>query len=84
MTALTVAEPPRVTQRREGDRLIIGAAIPAALLPAPAELLRLALAAVVEDQRGALTYWALHHPAAAPDFHAPESVVALLAPVPAA
>lgn len=84
MTALAVAEPPRVTQRREADRLMIGVTIPAALLPAPAEPLRLALAAVVEDQRGAFRYWALHHPAAGPDFHAPASVVALLAPVPAA
>ena len=31
--------------------------------------LRLGLAAVVEETSGACSYWALHHPAAAPDFH---------------
>jgi hypothetical protein len=31
--------------------------------------LSLALSAVVEDQDGALSYWALRHPAGKPDFH---------------
>jgi hypothetical protein len=31
--------------------------------------LRLALAAVLEDQQGALSYWALAHPPGTPDFH---------------
>jgi hypothetical protein len=31
--------------------------------------LRLALAAVLEDQQGALSYWALAHPPGKPDFH---------------
>jgi len=33
--------------------------------------LRLALAAVLEDQQGALSYWALAHPPGKPDFHHP-------------
>jgi hypothetical protein len=31
--------------------------------------LRIALAAVLEDQQGALSYWALAHPPGKPDFH---------------
>lgn len=41
---------------------------------------RVALAAVIEDVRGAKTYWALAHPAAQPDFHHPESFVLDLSP----
>jgi hypothetical protein len=40
-----------------------------------ASALRLALAAVVEDYRGRLSYWALEHPPGKPDFHHPESFV---------
>jgi len=36
-------------------------------------VLRLALAAVVEDERGMLSYWALRHPAGKPDFHHPDA-----------
>jgi len=35
--------------------------------------LRLALAAVIEDHRGGLSYWALEHPPGEPDFHHPDS-----------
>jgi hypothetical protein len=35
----------------------------------PAAKLTLALAAVVEEDDGALSYWALRHPAGEPDFH---------------
>ena len=35
----------------------------------PAGVLRIGLSAVVEDDTGALAYWALGHPAAKPDFH---------------
>ena len=37
----------------------------------------LALAAVIEDENGRLSYWALRHPPGKPDFHHPESFVAL-------
>jgi hypothetical protein len=33
--------------------------------------LRVALCAVIEDSKGALSYWALTHPAPQPDFHHP-------------
>src|ERR1051325_7173081 len=34
--------------------------------------LRVALCAVIEEQDGTLSYWALRHPAARPDFHHPD------------
>ena len=42
----------------------------AALRDAP--VLQLALAAVIEDHRGRLSYWALEHPVGKPDFHHPD------------
>ena len=33
----------------------------------------LALAAVIEDENGRLSYWALRHPSGKPDFHHPDS-----------
>jgi hypothetical protein len=43
-------------------------------LPLPAPIppeapLQVAIAAVIEDRRGQLSYWALAHPGAEPDFH---------------
>ncbi len=34
--------------------------------------LRLGLSAVIEDENGTCSYWALHHPEEKPDFHHPE------------
>ena len=36
---------------------------------------RLGVTAVIEDRRGGLSYWALHHSAEKPDFHHPDSFV---------
>lgn len=41
----------------------------ASLPPALGDSLRLSLTMVIEDAAGALSYWALEHPAEAPDFH---------------
>jgi len=59
--------------RRDGTRLELAAALDLApldprLCEAP---LRLGLAAVVEDTRGVLSYWALRHADGPPDFHDP-------------
>jgi hypothetical protein len=35
--------------------------------------IRMALAAIVEEQQGRLSYWALAHPSSSPDFHHPGS-----------
>lgn len=55
-------------------RVELEARVPLAGLPGllPLEL-RLGLAAVIEDERGALSYWALAHPAGRPDFHHPDA-----------
>ncbi len=50
------------------------------LPPLPRPCSRLALAAVVEEDTGALSYWALHHPVAAPDFHHPDSFTLQVSP----
>ena len=42
--------------------------------------LKLALSAVIEDQNGMLSYWALWHPAGKPDFHHRDSFVLGLEP----
>ena len=44
-----------------------------AVVRAPAGPLRVATSAVLETADGRLTYWALCHPAARPDFHHPEA-----------
>ncbi|MGE0823436.1 MAG: DOMON-like domain-containing protein [Candidatus Binatia bacterium] len=43
--------------------------------------LRLALSAVIEDDAGMLSYWALKHPSGKPDFHHPEAFALEIAPL---
>lgn len=43
--------------------------------------LRLGLSAVIEDDRGVLSYWALKHPPGKPDFHHPEAFALELEPL---
>jgi hypothetical protein len=64
---------PRITVRRGGDLLELDA-----LIRFDRAALSLALAAVVEDQDGALSYWALTHPPGKPDFHHPDAFAAEL------
>ncbi|MGP1677542.1 MAG: DOMON-like domain-containing protein [Burkholderiales bacterium] len=66
---------PRVAVRRSREKLELDAFIPLALLsPDHAEArLALALAAVIEDEAGTLSYWALRHAPGAPDFHHPHA-----------
>jgi len=45
----------------------------------PAAKLRVALCVVIEERDGALSYWALAHPAPRPDFHLPEGFALELA-----
>lgn len=44
-----------------------------ARIAVPKHRLRLGLSAVIEEQGGRKSYWALAHPAAKPDFHHPDS-----------
>lgn len=41
----------------------------------PLGAVRLGLSCVIEDRDGVLSYWALAHPSAKPDFHHPDSFV---------
>jgi hypothetical protein len=65
---------PRITVRSEADQLDLDATIRLDRLPSipPNAWLRLALCAVVEDQSGKLSYWAVRHPPGKPDFHHPD------------
>lgn len=62
---------PRIVVRRFGDRLELDASIALdRLSPRHASsALVMGLSAVIEDTEGRLSYWALTHPAAKPDFH---------------
>jgi len=51
--------------------LTLDVRLPRAALPSSAQHLALALCAVIEEHDGRLSYWALQHPQARPDFHHP-------------
>lgn len=71
MTAVTPAHAPQIAVHREAQRLQLDTtAALAEIVGAAANVrLRLALAAVVEAADGTLSYWALRHATAKPDFH---------------
>jgi hypothetical protein len=71
MTALEVTRAPEISVHREPGRLNLEAAVDLELWRRPQVDggLRLALSAVIEETDGRLSYWALAHPAAKPDFH---------------
>jgi hypothetical protein len=66
---------PCMTVCNAGDRLDLEAIVHLKYLPKiqPALSLRLALSAVIEDDNGSLSYWALKHPSGKPDFHHPDA-----------
>jgi hypothetical protein len=66
----SVAPPqaPRIICRRRDDRLEADVDVHLSGLMPPAEL-RLGVAAVLQDQQGHISYWALAHPPGAADFH---------------
>lgn len=66
--ALPAHDAPRIGLRRFPGVVELEASLPRAALP-PDAALQIGLAAVVEDAQGALSYWALRHPAGRPDFH---------------
>jgi hypothetical protein len=67
MAAVNVAEPPKIKiEYRLGGWLVVDVQLDLKVLP-PSRAL--ALAAVIERDDGRLSYWALKHPAAKPDFH---------------
>ena len=66
MAPATGAEPPRILIEQSAQRLTVDVQLSLKTLPASRAI---ALAAVIEDDSGSLSYWALKHPAGRPDFH---------------
>jgi hypothetical protein len=60
---------PTCTVRVGQSMAIFDAAVPAAALPPPPW--RYGLSAVIEEEGGVLSYWAIAHPEGKPDFHSP-------------
>jgi hypothetical protein len=75
MAPANLTHAPGLQVRRSSDQFELTATVHLdGLTPlCDARTLRLALAAVIEDQRGGLSYWALEHPPGEPDFHHPDS-----------
>ena len=69
MAAAQLAAAPELEVARSQRQLELQATLRMTL----AGSLRVGLSAVVEDDGGRLSYWALRHPAGRPDFHHPES-----------
>ena len=68
---LVLEEDPEIALRATADCLELDTVLPRVSWPTPTanEKVRLGLSAVVEDESGALSYWALNHPAGKADFH---------------
>jgi hypothetical protein len=77
MSPIDVNTPPELVVHRGDDRLELDATIILDELSAlqSARTLKLALTAVVEDDSGTLSYWALKHGPDKPDFHHPDGFV---------
>ncbi len=69
--AWTASQTPAISFTQTHGHLQLEAVIAAADLPRniAGKPLQLGLAAVIEASDGSLSYWALHHPEARPDFH---------------
>ena len=76
MTAVESMQSPRVSVHGEADCLTLDAVIELERLPESP--LRMALAAVVEEADGHLSFWALAHPSGNPDFHHADSFILAL------
>jgi len=79
-TGMRAANPevaPSAAWRRTDGRLELDVEIRLdGLLSCPADsALRLSLSAVIQEESGTITYWALRHPEKQPDFHHPEGFV---------
>ena len=77
MTERPLEREPQGTMRLGSSFAIFDAAIPLSALPG--EDCRMNVTAVIEEQGGAISYWALAHPSDKPDFHDTACFVATLA-----
>ena len=73
---------PAITVRKTSNRLDLDAVVRVDRLPEIQShaWLQLGLCAVIEDQSGKLSYWALSHPPGKPDFHHPDGFALNLEP----
>ena len=71
MSPAEIGRAPEIFARRGDDGLELQSAVRLGDLAElrDARHLRIALAAVIEDENGRLSYWALRHPPGKPDFH---------------
>ena len=74
MAPAEIGRDPEVSVRRGDDGLELQSAVHLGNLAdlRDARHLRIALAAVIEDKNGRLSYWGLRHPPGKPDFHHPD------------
>jgi hypothetical protein len=73
---------PKITSRKLANGLDLEAIVHLGTLPViqPGACLQLALCAVIEDENGTLSYWALKHSPGKPDFHHRDTFVLDLQP----
>ena len=73
MSPAEIGQAPKISVRRGDDGLEVQSAVRLGHLPdlRDAPHLRIALAAVIEDDAGGLSYWGLRHAPGKPDFHHP-------------
>lgn len=69
MTPMDVSYPPDISVRKSPGSLDLEVTFPLPVSYAVASRPKLALAAVVEEDSGRLSYWAARHPEGKPDFH---------------
>lgn len=81
MSERRVPHEPSCTMRKGEALAIFDAAVPSAALPPPPPTApwRLNMTAVIEEEGGQKSYWALAHPDGPPDFHDPACFVGTLA-----
>jgi hypothetical protein len=74
MSPVDIGCAPEISVRRRDDGLELESAVSLGhLVDMPdAPQLRIAVAAVIEDENGRLSYWGLRHPPGKPDFHHPD------------
>lgn len=72
IASVNPAQPPQIRTVRGPNRLQLDVRVDLHGLALTGDI---ALAAVIEDHEGGLSYWALKHPASRPDFHHPDSFV---------
>jgi hypothetical protein len=70
MSPAEIGRAPEISVRRRDDGLVLVSAVRIGhLADLDVRHLRVALAAVIEDENGGLSYWGLQHPPGKPDFH---------------